>query len=85
MASYKLVFKHSVAQDLRSIPNTDATKILVRIEKLAENPRPIGARKLTRQEKYRLRQGSYRILYTIEEEVVTVTVVKGGQHRDVYR
>lgn len=85
MANYKIVFKQSVAKDLRPIPNKDVKKILSKISDLSTDPRPPGSRKLSGEEKYRIRQGNYRILYTIEDEVVTVTVVKVGHRRDVYR
>ncbi len=84
MASYKVVFKKSVAKDLRQIPNHDIHRILKRIDSLKENPRPSGAEKLSGDEKYRLRQGNYRILYWIEDEIITITVVKVGHRRDVY-
>jgi mRNA interferase RelE/StbE len=84
MASYKIVFKASVAKDLRPIPNKDVRFILQHIEQLANDPRPPGAKKLTGKEKYRVRQGNYRILYTIEDEIVTVTIIKVGHRRDVY-
>ena len=85
MASYKIVFKQSVAKDLRAIPNKDVQRILKRIKELIDNPRPPGAEKLTGAEKYRLRQERYRILYTIEDKIVTVAIVKIGHRRDVYR
>ena len=85
MASYRIVFKQSVARDLRSIPKKDVQRILRRIDGLADDPRPAGAEKLSGDEKYRIRQGSYRILYAIEDDVVTVTIVKVGHRRDVYR
>jgi mRNA interferase RelE/StbE len=85
MANYRIVFKRSVAKDLRPIPNQDVRRILDRIDQLAENPRPPGAERLTGDEKYRIRQGRYRILYTIADEIVTVTVVRVGHRRDVYR
>lgn len=85
MANYKIVIKNSVAKDLRPIPNKDVRRILNRIEQLAENPRPPAAEQLTGDIKYRIRQGNYRILYKIEDEIVTVTVVKVGHRRDVYR
>jgi len=85
MANYKIVFKQSVAKDLRRIPNNDVKRILERIETLIQEPRPAGAEKLTGDEIYRVRQGNYRILYTIEDDVVTVTIVKVGHRRDVYR
>jgi mRNA interferase RelE/StbE len=85
MANYKIVFKRSVAKDLRPLPNRDVQRILARIDQLAENPRPPGAERLTGDDKYRIRQGRYRILYTIADEIVTVTVVRIGHRRDVYR
>ena len=85
MAKYKIVFKQTVAKDLRPIPNKDVQRILTKIDQLAGNPRPAGSEKLTGEEKYRVRQGNYRILYTIEDEIITITIVKVGHRRDVYR
>ena len=85
MASYRIVFKQSVANDLRSIPKKDVQRILNRIGGLADDPRPAGAEKLSSDEKYRIRQGKDRILYAIEDDIITVTVVKVGHRRDVYR
>ena len=84
MASYKIVFKRSVAKDFRPIPNQDVKRILAKIDELADDPRPADAQRLTGEEKYRLRQGNYRILCTIEDKIITVTVVKVGHRRDVY-
>ena len=85
MASYKLLFKQSVAKDLRPLPKADVARILKRIEALAENPRPPGCEKLSGQEKYRVRQGVYRIVYQVDDEQRVVLVVKVGHRRDVYR
>ena len=85
MASYRILFKQSVAKDLRSIPKKDVQRILQRIEDLADEPRPVGVEKLSGDEKYRIRQGNYRILYAIDDDVITVTIVKVGHRRDVYR
>ena len=85
MASYRIVFKKSVSKDLRSIPKKDIQRILKRINSLTEDPRPSGVEKLSGDEKYRIRQGNYRILYLIEDEIITITIVKVGHHRDVYR
>ena len=85
MASYNIVFRQSVAKDLRSIPKQDVLRILRRIEGLADEPRPVGVEKLSGDEKYRIRQGNYRILYTIDDDVITVTIVKVGHRRHVYR
>ena len=62
MARYELRFKPSVAKDLRGIPPADAKRVLARIETLADDPHPPGAEKLSAQARYRVRQGTYRIL-----------------------
>ncbi len=85
MASYELVFKKSVAKDLRAFPNQDVKRIMQRIRSLADDPRPAGCEKLSGQERYRVRQGVYRIVYEIEDDKLTVLVVKVGHRRDVYR
>lgn len=85
MAAYKLFFKKSVQKDLNAIPKEDVRRILKRIKGLAEDPRPAGCEKLTGQERYRLRQGRYRILYSIQEDELTVWVVKVGHRKDIYR
>ena len=85
MAEYKIFFKKSVEKDFKVIPKKDLKKILDRIETLAEDPRPPGGEKLTGQQRYRLRQGQYRILYSIQDDELTVWVVKVGHRKDIYR
>jgi len=85
MARYSLVFKASVARDLRQMPTSDVRRILARIEALAEEPRPTGCEKLSGQERYRVRQDVYRIVYEIGDQELVVMVVKVGHRRDVYR
>lgn len=85
MAVYSIFFKDSVRKDLAAIPKNDLQRIIERIGSLAENPRPLGCEKLSGQEKYRLRQGNYRIIYSIEETQLIVWVVKVGHRREVYR
>jgi len=85
MASYKIIVKESVAKDLKSIPKKDVQRILSAIEKLADDPRPPQSKKLSGQERYRIRQRSYRILYTIEDDKLVICVVKVGNRRDVYK
>ena len=85
MAAYKIFFKRSVEKDFKSIPKKDLKRILDRIEMLSEDPRPAGSEKLTGQERYRVRQGLYRIVYSIQDNELTVWVVKVGHRKDVYR
>ena len=85
MGEYKIFFKESVEKDLRSIPKKDLKRILTRIEALAQEPRPQGYEKLSGQEKYRIRQGTYRIIYSIQDQELTVWVVKVRHRKDVYR
>lgn len=85
MAAYSIFFKESVRKDLDAIPKNDLQRIMERIGSLAVNPRPPGCEKLTGQERYRLRQGNYRIIYSIQDSELTVWVVKVGHRREVYR
>jgi mRNA interferase RelE/StbE len=85
MAAYKIFFKKSVEKDFNVIPKNDLKKILGRIGALADDPRPPGCEKLTGQQRYRLRQGRYRILYSIQDDELTVWVVKVGHRKEVYR
>ena len=85
MVAYRIYFRKSVEKDFNGIPKKDLKKILGRIELLAEDPRPPGCEKMTGQERYRLRQGRYRILYSIQDDELTVWVVKVGHRKDIYR
>ncbi|MBN2516118.1 MAG: type II toxin-antitoxin system RelE/ParE family toxin [Deltaproteobacteria bacterium] len=85
MAKYEIYFKKSVEKDFHTIPKKDLRKIIRRIEALSEDPKPPGHEKLTGQERYRIRQGRYRIIYSIQDEELTIWVVKVGHRKDVYR
>lgn len=85
MASYSVRIKRSAAKELEAVPLKDRKRIVRRIEGLATEPRPPGCEKLSGEEKYRLRQGYYRILYEIVDQQLIVTVVKVGNRRDVHR
>ena len=85
MASYSIEIKRSAAKELSQLPPKDRGRIVARIQALADDPRPVGAEKLSGQDRYRVRQGAYRILYEIEDQVLRIMVVKIGHRRDVYR
>ena len=86
MARYRLLIKPSAVKDLEAIPlKRDRQRVVERISKLAEDPRPFGSEKISGQNKYRVRQGRYRILYAIEDEDLLVQVVKVGHRKNVSR
>ncbi len=85
MAKYKILFKHSAVKELEDIPKKDIKKIIKRIQSLALNPRPSRAKKLSDQKRYRIRQGNYRIVYSIEDNEFTVHIYKIGHRREIYR
>ena len=85
MAAYKVFFKKSVWKDFDGIPKRDLRRILNQIKGLVEDPRPSGCEKLTGGERYRLRQGRYRIGHSIQDDKLTVWIVKVSHRKDVYR
>lgn len=85
MAEYEIFFKESVWKDLKGIPKKDLKRILSRIESLGEDPMPAGSEKLTGQELYRVRQGNYRILYSIQDNELTIWVIKVRHRKEAYR
>lgn len=83
---YRLEVKRSAAKEIRAITRKqDRERVVERIAALAEDPRPPGCTKLSGREAYRVRQGEYRIVYTVEDDALVVEVVKVGHRRDVYR
>jgi len=86
MESYKVLIKRSAAAELAGgIPKKDLAKIVRRIRELGCEPRPSGCRKLSGQDRYRLRQGDYRIVYTIDNSRRLVEIFKIGNRREIYR
>lgn len=85
MVDYKLQIKRSAAKELQKINKTDRDKIIAKIQSLSRDPRPPRSKKLCGEEKYRIRQGDYRILYQVHDEVITVVVVRVGHRREVYK
>ncbi len=85
MASYRVLIKPSAVKELEAARPAARRRLVARIRALASDPRPPGCEKLTGREQYRVRQGTWRILYTVDDDVITVVVVKVGQRRDVYR
>ena len=85
MANYKIIIKSSAAKELKRLPKTDVQRITSKIQALSKEPRPQGCEKLSAQERYRIRQGNYRIIYSIEDYKLIVYVVKIAHRGSVYK
>ena len=86
MARFNVVIKPSAVKEIEAISSKrDRQRIIKRIEALADDPRPPGVQKLSGRDRYRIRQGVYRIVYAIEDRDLCVVVVKVGHRREVYR
>lgn len=86
MAGYSLFIKPSAAKELEAVRSKkDRAKLVAKIRSLSADPRPPGCRKLSGAEKYRVRQGNYRVVYSIDDDRLIITIVKIGHRRDVYR
>lgn len=85
MAKFEVRIKRSAIKEIEAITRkADRQRIIKRIRELAKDPRPVGSQKLSGHDRYRLRQGPYRILYSIEDDVLTVYVIKVGHRKDIY-
>ena len=85
MANYKIEIKKSAAKEIGKLPRVVLKRILERIEALGEEPRPKGCKKLSADEKYRIRVGVYRVLYSIDDDRLIIFVVKAGHRKEIYR
>lgn len=87
MAGYKLLIKASAAKEIEAAgTKTDRQRVVERIQSLAADPRAHGSEKLAGYaDRYRIRQGQYRIIYLIDDERREVTIFKIGHRKDVYR
>ncbi len=85
MASYRIEISKRVRKDFRQIPKMDAERILLEIQKLADEPKPAQSKKLKGEELYRIRIGVYRVIYEIIDDRLIITVVKVGHRKGIYR
>ena len=83
--AYRLLLKKSAERELRKIPKADLQRITEQINELAAAPRPSGSEKLAGQGSYRIRQGDYRVVYTVDDDQKLIEIVKIGHRREVYR
>lgn len=85
MGKYKVELKKSAVKELNVIPPKDLIKIINRIKSLSLDPRPRDGIKLTNREDYRIRAGRYRIIYTINDAVLVIVIIKSGHRKEIYR
>jgi len=86
MPAWRIEFSRSAARQFTALPRKEQERLRARIDRLAENPCPSGVKKLAGEEGlYRLRSGDYRVVYTVQDEVLVVLVLKVGHRREVYR
>jgi len=85
MEKYKITIKKSAVKEMADIPQKTLRKIIKRIRSLAQNPRPTGSQKLSSQQYYRIRQGDYRIVYSVDDKNLIIDIVKIGHRREIYR
>lgn len=87
MAKYRLLIKQSAAKELEAVARkSNRQRLVQRIGALAGNPRPTGSEKLAGyNDRYRIRQGTYRVVYSIDDESRVVEVFRIGHRREVYR
>ncbi|MGI8741987.1 MAG: type II toxin-antitoxin system RelE family toxin [Bryobacteraceae bacterium] len=86
MAFYRIEWKRSATRELKNLPKDAAANILRSVTTLAENPFPEGVRKVSGAEHtFRIRRGSYRVIYTVSAQVLLIEVIRVGHRKDVYR
>src|SRR5262245_19747628 len=85
VGAYSVLITRSAEKEIERLPTPVRRLVVRRIEALSSDPRPHGSQKLTGEDKYRVRQGDYRIVYTVEDATVTVLVVRVAHRSDVYR
>ncbi len=85
MPRYTIVLSKKAEKQLDKLPNIVADPILVAISDLEDNPRPVGHKKLKGREGFRIRVGSYRVIYDIIEKELLIDVISLGHRKDIYK
>jgi len=85
VATYSVRIKRSAEKEIAALPLATRRRVVERISALADDPRPPGCRRLSGSDKYRMRQGAYRVVYTVNDDRVVVEVVRVAHRSDVYR
>ena len=83
--SYAIEIRRSAQKNLNKIDRQDQNRIISAIKSLSETPRPDGCKKLSGRPAWRIRIGSYRVIYEIQDDRLIIMVVHVGHRREVYR
>jgi len=84
MALYRIFIEKAVYKQLKNIRERDYLKIIASIAALANQPRPPGCKKLKGRSGYRIREGNYRVIYEINDQILTITVIEAGNRKEIY-
>ena len=84
MALYRIFIEKAVYKQLKNIQERDYLKIIASIAALANQPRPPGCKKLKGRSGYRIREGNYRVIYEINDQILTITVIEAGNRKEIY-
>ena len=85
MAKYEVSVKKSAIKELENVPKKELQKLVEKIQALSKEPRPQGSQKLSHNEQYRIRQGDYRAVYSIDDDNLNVYIIKVGHRKEIYR
>lgn len=85
MGSYRVFIRKSAEKELRKIPKEDLRRVVAKINNLAIDPRPQGSLKLSGDDRYRIRQGDWRVVYGIDDSKRLVDIAKIGHRAEIYR
>jgi mRNA interferase RelE/StbE len=83
--TYTIEILRSAQKQLSKIERMEQLRIIEAIRKLAENPRPPGCRKLSGRPAWRIRMGSYRVIYEVQDDSLLVLIIDIGHRREIYR
>ncbi len=81
---YQIIIERTARKNIEKINKAEQIIIVQAIAELADEPRPIGCKKLKGRAAWRIRIGDYRVIYEIEDDILVVTVITAGHRRDVY-
>jgi mRNA interferase RelE/StbE len=83
--TYSIQFEKRAVRELQKLQKSDQRRLVKAIDALSTDPRPHGSKKLRNTAAYRIRVGDYRVIYELEDGLLTIFIIKLGNRRDVYK